>query len=125
LRDPSVALWRLVTARFRVRNAALLMAIIILAAGCTRPMVVGTDRDQLAAVEIRNETGVAMIVSYESDGPRATLGSVMPGATERFIVTLPPGSTIRVHAVSETGGRTSGPHPVTLQSGTTQRITLR
>jgi hypothetical protein len=103
----------------------LLAMLALFSSGCARAMVVESDRSALAAVEVRNESGVAMIVSYESGGPRATLGSVAAGGTERFIITLPVGSAIRIHGVSESGGRASGPHPVTLQAGVTQRVTLR
>jgi hypothetical protein len=113
------------TARRHWLRVSLLAAIALSGTGCARAMVVESDRSALAAIEVRNESGVAMIVSYETGGPRATLGSVPAGGTERFIITLPVGSAIRIHGVSESGGRASGPHPVTLQAGVTQRVTLR
>jgi hypothetical protein len=96
------------------------------AAACARPMVVETDRAALAAVQVYNESGVTMIVSYEGpDNTRATLGAVPPGGSERFIITLPAGSSVRVIGTSQGGERISGPHVVTLHSGATQRVTLR
>jgi hypothetical protein len=108
-----------------VRSLLLLVAVWI-GAACARAVTVETDRTALAAIEVYNQAGVAMIVAYDVTGAgRATLGSVLPGSTERFIITLPAGSEIRVFGTSEGGGRISGPHLVTLQGGATQRITLR
>ena len=106
--------------------AAALFVTTAVGTGCTRPVIVETDRAQLAAVEVHNESGVTMIVAYEAEtGSRATLGAIPPGRSERFIITLPAGSPIRVFGTSEGGGRVSGPHAVTLQAGATQRVTLR
>jgi hypothetical protein len=112
--------------RRRVRALILMAMALAAGSGCARAMIVETDRQALASIEVRNETGVTMIVSYDGAATtRATLGAVTSGATERFIITLPAGTEIRVSGVSENGARISGPHSVTLQSGSTARVTLR
>jgi hypothetical protein len=110
----------------RFARTLLLLLAVWTGAACARAVTVETDRAALAAIEVYNQSGVSMIVAYDVTGAgRATLGAVPPGGTERFIITLPAGSEIRVFGTSEGGGRISGPHPVTLQGGATQRITLR
>jgi hypothetical protein len=119
---------RPLTAPYARRRSAGLLALLgvaLIFAACARAATVTTDRASLAAIEVRNDSGVTMIVAYEADGPRATLGAVTAGSAERFIIALPAGTSIRVFGTSETGARSSGPHALTLQAGTTQRVTLR
>jgi hypothetical protein len=55
-------------ARIRRQPPAAMLAAagvaLWVAAACARPMVVETDRAALAAVQVYNESGVTMIVSY-------------------------------------------------------------
>jgi hypothetical protein len=106
------------------RFAASLL-LIVLASGCARALDIGTDAATTAAIEVLNETGTTMIVEYSAGAARATLGAVAPRATERFIITMPAGTTIAVSARNEAGTRTAGPYSVTLVAGATQSITLR
>jgi hypothetical protein len=108
----------------RARRILILAAAAALSA-CARPMAIETDPRSLAAVQVSNQVGVAMLVYYEAGAEPRLLGSVPAGGSERFIVTAPAGTTVRITARSETGQRTAGPYTVTLQSGTTQQVVLR
>lgn len=89
-------------------------------AGCVRAIDVGTaDARTSYSVEVRNETGIAMIVRYNDGRADALLGSVSAGASERFIIASPATTTISITGTSEAGDRRSGPHSVVLGTGTT------
>jgi hypothetical protein len=108
------------------RVARLLVpATIALLTACARPVLVETDPAAAAAIEVVNQTGTTMIVEYQAGQTRATLGAVADGGTERFIITLPPGTVITVTGRNDAGTRAAGPYTLTLERGTTQRVTLR
>lgn len=100
------------------------LALLVLLAGCSRGVSVGSATPGAAfTVSVTNSTTSSMDVSY-NDGSDHTLGAVAAGKTERFVVA---GS--RQVAVTLTGraanGRSSGPYQVQLATGTTPRVTLR
>ncbi|HUF50606.1 MAG TPA: hypothetical protein VMN60_07235 [Longimicrobiales bacterium] len=105
--------------------ASLLFACMAVAA-CARTVAIQSgDSTRNYSIEITNETGVAMIVSYNDGRGDALLGTIAASRTERFIVAAPAATTISVRAVATAGGQTSGPHSVTLTAGASARLTLR
>ncbi|HEX6307311.1 MAG TPA: hypothetical protein VFZ69_03925 [Longimicrobiales bacterium] len=108
----------------RLRPLLLLLAVLSLS-GC-RTMSVGSPApSETYSISVHNETGVAMIVSYNDGRGDALLGNVRPGATERFVIAAPASHTITVQATAASGGRTAGPYSVTLVAGSTQTVRLR
>lgn len=103
------------------RSVPVALAIVMLAVtGCARAIDVGSaDAGTSYSVEIRNETGTAMIVRYNDGRGDALLGSVDAGASERFIIASPASTSISVTGTADTGDRRSGPHSVVLGDGTT------
>jgi hypothetical protein len=114
-------------ARFTAARLAALLLVSLAAAACARAVIVGADPATTSAIEVANQSGTTMIVEYSAGAgqPRATLGAVAPGTTERFIITLPEGTVLSVFGRSDTGTHTSGPHSVTLVAGATQHVILR
>ena len=66
-----------------------------------------------------------MVVSYNDGRGEATLGTVAPDRTERYIIASPASTTISVRGVATSGTRSSGPYQLTLTSSATARVTLR
>jgi hypothetical protein len=99
----------------RVRLLFAMATFALLTTGCARAVEVGSADPRLNySIDVRNETTVAMIVSYNDGRGDALLGLVEPGRVERFIIASPATTGITVTGVAESGGRTSGPHAVTL-----------
>jgi hypothetical protein len=111
--------------RIKLTRLFLLAAMGLLAAGCARPVSIQSDTRSVAAIEVRNELALSMLVYYQSGAEPRLLGAIAPRGTERFIVTAPSGSTVQVTARSQDGTRTVGPYSVTLQAGSTQPVVLR
>lgn len=112
----------------RFCSALRLLALLVLAStsgACARAIDISTDPASVSAIEVTNQTGTTMIVEYQAGAARATLGAVIHGGTERFIITVPAGTAISVSARNDAGTRTAGPFHVTLRAGETERITLR
>lgn len=97
-----------------------MLLVLFAVPGCARAIDVGSaDARTTFSVEVRNETGIAMIVRYNDGRADALLGSVAAGASERFIIASPAITTISITGTAETGDRRSGPHSVVLGAGTT------
>lgn len=93
--------------------------------GCARAVEVGSaEPGRTYRIEVRNETGVAMIVRYDDGRGRALLGTVPAERTEYFTIASPASEHVEVIGTSESGARTAGPYPVVLSSSRTL-ITLR
>ena len=108
------------------RRDALLVLLAIVLASCTRAIAVQSgDPNRAYSIEVTNETGVTMIVSYNDGRGDATLGTVDPGRTERFIIASPASTSVAIRGAAASGGRTSGPYTVSLTAGSTARATLR
>jgi hypothetical protein len=104
-------------------HAAAVIALLALA--CARGMSVGTPARETYAVLVENTLETEMIVSYDAgSGPRA-LGTVTPGATERFVIALPEPGTVTITAQDSNGTRTVGPFSVDLVAGSVPTVTLR
>lgn len=94
-----------------------LLAVIpaVFSFGCARAVAVGSADPSLNySIDVRNDAGVSMIVSYNDGRGDALLGTVQPGRQERFIIASPATNSITVTGTSQTGTRRSGPHAVTL-----------
>jgi uncharacterized lipoprotein YajG len=108
-----------------LRRSASILTILILA-GCARGMSVeSASPGESYSISVENLTGVTMVVTYTDGRGDATLGTVNAGATERFIISAPSTSTIRVQGAAISGGRRSGPYTVTLAQGATHTVRLR
>ena len=112
-----------------LRRSLLLLTLTVALfglAGCARGMSVGSSTPaETFSISVQNTTGVTMVVTYDDGRGDAMLGTVNAGATERFIIAAPATQTISVRGEAVSGSRRSGPHAVTLVSGTTQTIRLR
>jgi hypothetical protein len=109
------------------RRSALVLLLVTAAllGGCSRAVSVGSDTSVAYAVEVRNTLAVDMIVSYDDGSGAHALGAVQGGRTERFIVASPRTTAVTISARNASGTRVSGPFPVQLQAGQTQRVDLR
>jgi hypothetical protein len=104
----------------------LTLAAVLLASGCARGINVGSPEPTTTySITVQNQTGVAMVVSYNDGRGDAILGNVAAGASERFIIAGSASSTISVRGVATTGNRTSGPYSVTLLAGSPYALILR
>ena len=108
------------------RRAALLLILSVALAGCSRAVAVQSgDPTRSFSIEITNETGTAMVVSYNDGRGDATLGTVAAGRTERYIIASPANNSVAIRGVATSGGRTAGPYTVSLTAGSTARVSLR
>ncbi|HEX6135295.1 MAG TPA: hypothetical protein VFZ24_15100 [Longimicrobiales bacterium] len=108
----------------RLRPFLLLLAVLSLF-GC-RAMSVGSPApSETYSISVLNETGIAMIVTYDDGRGDAILGNVRAGSTERFVIAAPASRTITVRGSAASGDRSSGPYTVTLVAGSTQTVRLR
>jgi hypothetical protein len=109
----------------KLRRCLLLLPFLILS-GCARGMTVGSSSPaETYSINVENMTGVTMVVSYDDGRGSAILGTVNAGTTERFIIAAPATQTVTVRAEAVGGGRSSGPHTVTLIAGQPQTVRLR
>ena len=106
----------------------LAIGVGLLLAGCAsmRGVEVGSGGDASAsyAIQVTNNRGSSVQISYTDGGARIQLGTVAAGNTERFIIASPQSTSITVYA-SNSSGTNVGNFPVTLAAGTTTRITVR
>ena len=108
------------------RRAALLLILAVLIPGCSRAVAVQSgDPTRSFSIEITNETGTAMVVSYNDGRGDATLGTVAAGRTERYIIASPATNSVAIRGVATSGSRTAGPYTVSLTAGSTARVSLR
>jgi hypothetical protein len=83
-----------------VRNVLILVAILS-ASACSRNVRVESEPTRGYAVQVRNTMPHSMVVSYnDRSGPRI-LGTVLGGATERFVIAAPRKTDITVLASDE------------------------
>lgn len=109
-----------------MRRAGRLLALLALTAlAACRPVAVSSDPRPTYSIEVRNETGVALIVSYNDGRGDAILGTVSASGTERFIIAAPQTTSITVRGISENRSRTAGPIQVQLVAGVPQPVRLR
>ena len=109
-----------------LRRAALLLILAAVAAGCSRAIAVQSgDPTRSFSVEVTNETGVSMVVSYNDGRGDAILGTVASGRTERYIIASPANTSVAIRGAATSGTRSAGPYTVSLTSGSTARVTLR
>jgi hypothetical protein len=108
-----------------LRPAALLLATLVLAAGCTRAMMVGSDAGPLYRITVHNELAEAMIVSYNDGRGDAILGTVAARATDHFTIGRPARLDITVTARNAAGTRNLAPIAVNLSPETAQTVRLR
>lgn len=109
-----------------LRRAAILLLLSGAAAGCARAVAVQSgDPTRSFSIEITNETGVSMVVSYNDGRGDAILGTVAAGRTERYIIASPANTSVAIRGAAASGSRSSGPYTVSLTAGSTARVTLR
>ena len=106
-----------------IRRFAPLVILLVLSS--CRTVSVSSDPSPTYSINVANETGVAMIVSYNDGRGDAVLGTVPANRTERFIIAAPRNTSVTVRAVSENGSRSAGPYTVSLVAGTAQSVRLR
>jgi uncharacterized lipoprotein YajG len=102
------------------------LAAALLVGGCARGINVGsTPPTATYSITVENQTGVAMVVTYNDGRSDAILGSVAAGASERFIIAGSTATSISVRGAAASGNRTSGPYDVTLAAGSPRTVILR
>jgi hypothetical protein len=86
---------------------------------------VASDPRPTYSIEVTNESGTAMIVSYNDGRGDAILGTVTAGGTERFIIASPQSPAVTVTATNEARTHTLGPYSVRLVAGVPQPVRLK
>jgi hypothetical protein len=111
--------------RRAARAAAMLLACLALAAGCTRAVTVGSDAGPLYRVTVQNDLDEAMIVSYNDGRGDALLGTVTARSSDHFTIGRPARLSITVIARNVAGTRQLGPIAVELTTATATIVRLR
>jgi hypothetical protein len=94
------------------------------ATACARNVRVESDTTHGYALQVRNTMPHAMIVSYnDGSGPRV-LGTVLGGATERFVIAAPKRTDITVLATDEKQSH-NRVYNVTLIAGSNTDVGIR
>ena len=107
-------------ARVPLRIAALLVAL-----SCARAVEVNSGPSPTYPVQVRNQVGEEVIVSYDDGSGSRVLGNVRPGTTERFIIAARERLDVSISARSIDGSRSWGPFMVSLEAGEPQPVTIR
>jgi hypothetical protein len=105
----------------------LILAVIAFAlVGCasTRGVDVGTQTGGNFYVDVTNSRSASVTVAYTAGADRIQLGTVAAGATQRFVVPGGAGTSVTVMAVNSSG-TTVGSYPVSIEPGSTRKITVR
>ena len=89
-----------------------------------RGVDLGPGNAQTFAVEVTNRRASTITVSYSAEGSENTLGTVGSSRTERFIIPLDAPGSVTLTATTS-GGTTVGTRTVSLQSGSTARVTFQ
>lgn len=84
-----------------------------------------SDPTNAYSIQVSNPMPHAMVVSYNDGRAPAMLGTVGPGATERFIVASPASTTIAITATDAGNTHRVGPISVMLSPSATAQVTLR
>ena len=108
----------------RSRFSLVAAALLLSACASTRGVQVGTEPNQVFAIEVTNNRAGTVTVSYTGNGVSGELGTVAPRMTERFVIAMTEPGQITVVAKT-TAGVSAGNYPVTLQAGVTKRVTVR
>jgi hypothetical protein len=106
------------------RRLLVLLVLALATSGC-RPVSVTSDPRPTYSIDVHNDAGQDMIVSYNDGRGDAVLGTVPPNRSERFIIASPSASTITVRATNASGTRSAGPYTVQLVAGVPQSVRLR
>lgn len=103
-----------------------LTAIALALPGCAsmRGANVGTDNTATARIEVVNQLGRSMNISWSDGSGEKALGSVAAGRTEQFVIAGARTTSVTVMA-RDAAGSTSRSFPVDLAGGGTQRVTVR
>lgn len=108
-------------------TVTLTLTLTLALAGCAsmRGVQVGTDPNQVYAIQVTNSRGGMVNVSYTAgQATPVSLGSISPGQTERFVIPVDRPMQITVIAYTS-GGASAGNYPVSLEPGVTKRVTIR
>ena len=102
----------------------LAIAASVTACASMRKVSVGEESSQTYSIDVTNQRGSTMTVSWSDGDQTRELGTVAAGRTERFII-----AGARSTSISVTGrnsaGASSGPYAVSLVAGSAQRVILR
>jgi hypothetical protein len=109
-----------------VRDSRLLALLLVALAsgGCARALAVESEARPVYRINVQNDTGEAMIVSYDEGRGAALLGTVPPGGADSFVIAAR-NPTIAVHARNAAGTRNLGPFTVQLSPTAPQLVRLR
>ena len=105
----------------------ILVALAFVVTGCASMRGVdvgGNDPSSNFWVEVTNNRAGTITVAYNRGSDRIELGTVASRRAERFVVPAAAGSSVTIMAFTS-GGASAGNYPVSVQPGTTTRITVR
>ncbi len=85
----------------RVPSTAAALALLAVLAGCSRAVSVQSEPGPAFTMEVVNMQPDALVVSYDDGAGTRLLGTVEAGSTQRFVITSPARTTIRVTATDE------------------------
>ncbi len=101
----------------------LVLLLGIAASACTRGVTLNPEPETTYAVNVTNDLGEAMIVSFDDGSGTRLLGTVAAGNTERFVVAGSANQTVSITARNESDSRTVR-RTVTLVPGGTVDVRL-
>ena len=100
------------------------LAIVLTGCASMRGVDVGSESSGNFYVDVTNSRSASITVSYSAGGDRVQLGTVSAGATQRFALPGGAGSSVTIMAVNSSG-TTVGTYPVSIEPGSTRKITVR
>ena len=100
------------------------LAIVLTGCASMRSVDVGGQAGGNFYVDVTNSRSAAVTVSYSAGGDRIQLGTVGARATQRFALPGAAGSSVTIMAVNSSGA-TVGTYPVSIEPGTTRKITIQ
>jgi hypothetical protein len=107
------------------RALLFILAAALPLGGCARAIGAGSeDARPVYRINVDNQTGEAMIVSYDEGRGNALLGTVPAGGSDSFVIAAAT-TTITLTARNVAGTRTLPPIPVQLSATTPQQVQLR
>jgi hypothetical protein len=105
----------------------VLVALAFVVTGCASMRGVdigGNDPARNFWVEVTNQRAGTITVSYTRGADRLELGTVASQRTERFVIAAEERTSVTIMAFTS-GGASAGNYPVTVEPGTTRKITVR
>jgi hypothetical protein len=111
--------------RDRAARPIALLLLLLLFAGCTRAIEVGSEPRPTYRLSVVNELPVPMIVSYSEPRGDALLGTVPAGRAEHFVIAGTAAAGVVITARSADGTLTRGPYTVQLTAGQVQTVRLQ